>query len=76
MANIPEIKIQIDENALRTQVRDAIQAEFAEFAMRLRIASDVLDGEQFINQHEKWQADERKKEYKRGYEEGKAARDE
>lgn len=76
MANIPEVKIQIDQSALRQQIHDVISEQFLQFSWRLRAAADALDDGVWIQENSDWVADERKKEYKRGYEDGKAARDE
>lgn len=44
MGDTPEIKIQIDEDALRAQVREAIGTVFNDAAIALRQAADALDG--------------------------------
>lgn len=76
MANMPEIRIQLDEASLKSQVHRSLEDEFEQFAWRLRAAADVLDNGGWNKEHGDWMDEERKKEYKRGYEEGKAARDE
>lgn len=50
--DIAPINIQIDQEALRTQVQSVIQAELRAAAMKLRLAADQLDPE-WINEHNK-----------------------
>lgn len=44
MAETPEIKITIDQDALRQQVEDTLQGVLQEASLRLRQAADDLDG--------------------------------
>lgn len=43
VAEMPNINIQIDQEALREQVGGVIKSELREAAMRLRFAADQLD---------------------------------
>lgn len=69
MAQVPEIKIQLDEEALQKQIRDAIHEEFQHFAFRLRFAADALDGGKWVGEQQQWV----KSEYDRGFEAGRKA---
>lgn len=69
MAQIPEIKIQLDEDGIKAQLQESIGSQFRDFSMRLRMAADALDGGHWWQEHEKFI----KSEYDRGFEAGKKA---
>lgn len=66
MAEPQSIKIQIDEEALRGQVSNALQEATESAAMRLRSAADVLDGGRWITEFEAFQDERLRQEYARG----------
>lgn len=69
MAHMPEIKIQLDEEGIKAQIQETIGSQFYDFATRLRVAADALDGGQWWREHENYI----KSEYDRGFEAGKKA---
>lgn len=73
MAEAAPINIQIDPEALKAQIEEAVATEFNEFAMRLRTAADVLDRGKFWEWRDEEDAKELKREYERGFADGKAA---
>lgn len=44
MADTPEIRVTIDQDALRRQIGGSVQEVINEAAMKLRHAADALDG--------------------------------
>lgn len=76
MAEATPINIQIDPEALKTQIQEVVHKEFGEMATRLRMAADALDQGKFWE----WRSEEdnrlREQAYQKGFEAGKAARDE
>jgi hypothetical protein len=73
MAETPNINIQIDQDALREQIEKTIHKAFREASMRLRIAADQLDKNEWADNFFANQEERVKAEYKRGFEEGRAA---
>lgn len=72
MAPIPQnITITISEDALREQVKGLINEELRFFAMRLRMAADVLDDGDFWRHQDEM----REQAYKDAFEAGKKSVD-
>lgn len=66
-SNSNNITIQIDEQALRDQIDQAISEAFLNAAGNLRHAADILDGGKFWDVQSEYHRDE----YQRGFEAGK-----
>lgn len=74
MATTPNhITIQVDEDALRKQVEEAIEKVLQEMSMRLRFAADHLDKSEWINGFNEIHQQELKRSYERGVNDGRAA---
>lgn len=71
MAQVPEIKIQLDEEALRQQITSVIEEQFIQFSWRLRAAADAIDAGTWVKNQEAWV----KSEYERGFSAGKRAQE-
>ncbi|WP_204359854.1 hypothetical protein [Microbacterium sp. PM5] len=52
MPETPDIKITIDQDALREQVAEPIRTVMREAAMQLRLAADDLDGGAWWREHQ------------------------
>lgn len=48
------IVIQLDEEVIRGQIRKAVEAELDEFARRLRVAADIIDGYRFMAERDEF----------------------
>lgn len=70
MAEDTSIVIKLDEKVIQQQIRDAIHKEFSEFATRLRIAADQLDGFEFLKDRDNWFKNSLEEEYQRGLRDG------
>lgn len=57
MDELTPVDIRIDEEALRQQVRKAVEGVILDFSMRLRTAADSLDP-QFLKHQDQWIEDE------------------
>ena len=57
MAEPSHINITLDEEALRTQIREAIEDVFVQFAGRLPHAADIIDPG-FYKVRDQWQEEE------------------
>lgn len=71
MATMPDIKIQLDEEALKEQMRGALREIFDEFSIKLRMAADNLNP-QFLDDQGKWLREAEEQAYQRGIEVGKS----
>lgn len=58
MAETPDIKITIDQDALREQVAEPIRTVMREASMRLRMAADELDGGAWWREHQAFMDDQ------------------
>lgn len=67
---LPEVKITIDQDALRAQIDEAIATALREASLKLRMAADDLDPS-FWPRQEAYMNDERNKSYDLGYIDGK-----
>lgn len=48
------IVIQLDEEVIRGQIRKAVEAGLDEFARRLRVAADIIDGYRFMAERDEF----------------------